>query len=297
VAEVSSRDPCPCGSGRRYKACHGRAAARAREHHVARPFAGRVDECEWIALREIVPAATAPLRLSPAVDRVVTLATVLPMAWSAMVRADGSIFVGLQVPTRSGDVSRDIAAALLTALELPPGSPVPAVGLPGPGPRLQELLDPAPLEVTVHDGFGFWVEGATPDAEAAAGLEKANATVVPTRRLNSVRAAYWCRIRERKHLRWVLPDEEEAVLDGLARLAVRGDLGLGAGSRYIGSFRAHGLVVPVWDLAPDSEPEDVEEPATAFRSRLSEELAEPRLLTGEERRARAGLVSRQLTLR
>ena len=43
--------------------------------------------------------------------------------------------------------------------------------------------------------------------------------------------------------------------------------------------------------------EQVEEPAAAFRARLDESLAADRPLTGEERRARAGLMSRQLTLR
>ncbi|HVE63790.1 MAG TPA: DUF5926 family protein, partial [Mycobacteriales bacterium] len=28
-----------------------------------RPFEGRVDETEWVALREVVPSATAPLVL------------------------------------------------------------------------------------------------------------------------------------------------------------------------------------------------------------------------------------------
>ena len=35
----------------------------------------------------------------------------------------------------------------------------------------------------------------------------------------------------------------------------------------------------------------------ALRARLDEALGAPRALTGEERRARAGLLSRQLTLR
>jgi len=68
---------------------------------VPRPFEGLADEPEWIALRELVPAASAPLRLRPDVaarhgDRPVTLSTVLPMAWPAMTRQDGRIFVGLQ---------------------------------------------------------------------------------------------------------------------------------------------------------------------------------------------------------
>ncbi|MCU1693841.1 MAG: topoisomerase [Frankiales bacterium] len=293
---VGLREPCPCGSGKRYKACHGKVATDA---FVARPFAGRVDETEWVALREVVPAATAPLRVVGHEDRTVVLATVLPLAWPAMVRADGTVFLGLQVQTRGGDVSRDLAAALEQALETTPGNSVVPLGLPGAGPRLPDLLAPEPLDVTVHDGFDFWVDGvADPTGEVAESMERANSSVVPTARLSSVPSAYWCRIRDRSHLRWVLPEDEEPLLDALARLSVEpGGLSVGDDSRYIGSFRAHGLLVPVWDLLPETEAAAVEEPAAALRARLDEALASPRALTGEERRARQGLLSRQLTLR
>src|SRR5215813_3089934 len=39
---------------------------KLRDVFVPRPFAGLVDEPEWIALRELVPAASVPLRLAPA---------------------------------------------------------------------------------------------------------------------------------------------------------------------------------------------------------------------------------------
>ena len=103
-------------------------------------------------------------------------------------------------------------------------------------------------------------------------------------------------MKERTHLRWVLPEDEDPLLDALARLAVRGELGIGADTRYVGSFRAHGLLVPVWDAPLDREPEAMEEPTAALRARLDEELASDRPLTGEERRARSVLLSRQLTL-
>ena len=35
------------------------------------------------------------------------------------------------------------------------------------------------------------------------------------------------------------------------------------GARYVGAFRADGLVVPVWDLPGDAESDDVEKPAVA----------------------------------
>ena len=110
VPVVAGREPCPCGSGRRYKACHGRAAGAAAEAFVARPFEGLPGECDWVALREIVPAATAELRLTgESAGRAATLATVLPLAWPGLVRQDGAVFVGLQVPGGSGDASRDVA--------------------------------------------------------------------------------------------------------------------------------------------------------------------------------------------
>ena len=150
----------------------------------------------------------------------------------------------------------------------------------------------------MHSGFDYWVEGAADlSGEVAASMERANASVIPTARLSSVESAYWCRMREKTHLRWVLPEEEGPLLDAMARLAVGRALTVGPDSRYVGSFRAHGLLVPVWDLPGDREAEELEEPSAALRARLDEELAAPRPLTPEERRARSGLLSRQLTLR
>ena len=270
--------------------------AKQRDVFVPRPFAGRVDETEWVALREIVPAATAPLRLK-ASDVPVTLSTVLPLHWPGMVTREGRRFLGLQVGSRSGDASRDLAYVLDQLLDAAPGSSVVPTELPGPGPRLQDLLDDAPLEVTVHEGFEYWVEGeADPTGEMAESMERANASVVPTAKVAGVTSAYWCRMKERSHLRWVLPEDEEPLLDALARLSIAGKLGLGADTRFVGSFRAHGLLVPVWDLPHATEAAELEEPATAFRERLDEALA-GKPLTDQERRARAGLLNRQLTLR
>jgi hypothetical protein len=295
VPVVGAREPCPCGSGKRYKACHGRAGGADRL--VTRPFAGLADEVEWVALREIVPAALSPLSVPTAADRTVLVSTVLPMAWPAMVRADGTAFLGLQVQSRSGDASRDLAAALERALAAEPGFPVQLPGLPGPGPRLQDLVAGG-LDITLHDGFDYWLEGgAAPDPDVAASLERANASVIPTARLSAVPGAYWCRMTERCHLRWVLPEEEEQAFDALARLAAGPGLGIGPDTRYVGSFRAHGLLCPVWDLPLHREAAALEEPVAALRAALDEVLADPRPLTADERRTRSGLLSRQLTLR
>ena len=305
IPVVGAREACPCGSGRRYKACHGREASHAVQELVQRPFEGLAGEGDWVALRELVPAATVPLTLTPealagAEGEVpsVTLVTVLPMAWPAMRRQDGSVLLGLQTQSSSGDISRDLADALLQALVLEPGNPVPP-RRPAPGSgRLQELLDTsAPFVPTVHTGFDFWLEDAdSATGEVAASLEQANAAVIPTVRLTSVDTAYWCSVPDRNHLRWVMPHAEEELLDALARLAAAEEAGLGEGTKLVGSFRAHGLTVPVWDLPSAMTADDCEKPAAAFVERLAGALARTEPLTGDERRARAGLVNRQVTL-
>src|ERR1700749_329202 len=133
---------------------------KIRDVFVPRPFEGLADEPEWIALRELVPAASAPLTLKPEIieeygDRPVTLSTVLPMAWPAMTRQDGRVFIGLQRHVQSGDVSRDLAVAILSALRTEPGDTVSVPALPGGGPRLQDVLADGPLEITMQEGFEY----------------------------------------------------------------------------------------------------------------------------------------------
>jgi hypothetical protein len=101
---------------------------------------------------------------------------------------------------------------------------------------------------------------------------------------------------ERRQVRWVLPEDEGELVDGLARLQVSGGLELGDGTRFLGSFRASGLVVPVWDLPAGTEVDEIEDAAAAFRSRLDAALAAPEPLTGQERRARESIRARQLTV-
>jgi Family of unknown function (DUF5926)/SEC-C motif len=299
VPVVGMREPCPCGSGRRYKACHGRSAS-AVFVGPARPFEGLASECDIVAMREIVPAASAKLTLTGEhADRDVTLVTVLPMAWPALVRADGSILLALQVNVGSGDASRDVADALLGAIEAEPGEPVSLGRVTAQSPRLQDLVDPTvPLDITVHDNFEFWIEGAE-DAgdDVRASLERASAYAHPTVKLASVDSAYWTQMGEKEHLRWVMGTEEEALLDGLARLHAAGEDSLGEGTRFVGMFRAQGLVCPVWDLPLGTGAEAIEEPAQQFGERLAQALADTTPLTSEQRRARAGLTTRQVTLR
>jgi len=300
AGEVGPRQPCPCGSGRRYKACHGSASGPV-PTYVARPFEGIRSECDLIAMREIIAAATAPLPLKDGVadGRTVQLCSLLPMAAPALSRADGSIWLGLQVQHAFGDPSRDLAAVLLKALESEEGEGI--VGLtddPGEGPRLQDLVTDEPLEVTVHDGFDYWIADVEdPDGTAAASLESANASANRSTRLGSAEAAYWTDVGTREHLRWVLPHDEEPLLDALARLHVSGKDVVADGSRFVGMFRTHGLLVPVWDLPSGTGPEALEAPLSRLRTDLDAALADGSPLTGDERSARNGLANRQLTIR
>jgi hypothetical protein len=313
--EPNPKQPCPCGSGRRYKACHGRGDVPV----TKRPFEGLASECDWVGLHELVPSATAPLALAdPAhAGREVVLASVLPMAVPALVSAGGGVMVALQTPLPTSDPALDLAHALRRALDAAPGTMVGLESAPPGTPPLATMLSDAPLAVTVHDSFGFWVDDpAAVTADITASLERANETVFPTARLRGVDAAYWCRPGDKAHLRWVMPHPEEALLDALARLSAAGELGLGEGTRFAGSFRALGLLVPVWDLpvddaaaaesgsgdsgsgnAADRFAERWEGPAAAFAKRLDDALAESTPLTDAERRARAGLRGRQVTLR
>lgn len=294
--QVGPRQPCPCGSGKRYKACHG-AAGGATPAYVSRPFEGMPGECDVIALRELVPAATIPL-IVPSTDREVRLCTLLPMAAPALVRDSGAIWLGLQVAHQYGDPARDLGAVLEAAIAtVEPG----IVGLttqPGEGPRLQDLISNTALDITVHDGFGYWADDIEdPDESVAAALEQANGTANPTARLESVEAAYWTNVGPKEHLRWVMPHQEDELLTALARLHAAGHDSVAEGSRFVGMFRAHGLLTPVWDLPVGTGAEVLEGPAATFAADLADALAQGGDLSAAERSARAGLANRQVTIR
>lgn len=275
---------------------------KVRDVFVGQPFEGLAAEPELIALREFVPSATAKLTLADGGD--VTLGTVLPMAAAAFVRSDGERYLGLQVQTRSSDISRDLGRSLKWLLDAKEGD---VLGVPDTttplsadeNARLQDLLTPGvELDVTLHKDFAWWLpEDADATGDVAVSLERANAAIMPTERLGS--GAYWVLAGEKAHLRWVRPEPENLLLQALARLSAAGELGLGEGSRYAGSFRAHGLLVPVWDLDPEAHAREWAEAKDALGTRLETALksldAEP--LNATERRARDGLVGRQLTLR
>lgn len=275
-----------------------RAAERA--SFVQRPFEGMASECDLVAMRELVPAATTKLKLTGEhADRDVTLVTVLPLALPCLTRSTGNVLVAMQTQFPAGDAGKQISAALLAALEIEPGATPRSVAIGPDTPKLQEILDPsATLEITVHDGFGFWVENPddmTPEIEQS--LEQANAAAPPCTRLSSVEAAYWTHERDKAWLRWVMPHDEHALLKAFARLHVAKADNLTDATRYVGAFRAHGLLAPVWEIPLDITAEELEEPAKAINERLGEALADDSPLNADERRARDGFVGRQVTIR
>jgi len=294
VPVVGGREPCPCGSGKRYKACHGRSVATA---ETTRPFEGFASEADIVVLRELVPSATVELTLKEG-SRRVTLATVLPMAHPALVRADGQILLGLQVNTSTGNASRDLALALQLALESEPGSTVPPSRDTTSPLRLQDLVQTGvPLQVEVHSDFDYWVDADEMTDEVKASLEAASAHANPTKRLTSVDSAYWTQMGEKEHLRWGMLVAEEPLLNALARLEAAGESSLGEGTKLVGMFRAQGIVIPVWDLPLGFGAEATEGPAVAFLARLNAALEQTSPLTDVERRARALLITKQVTLR
>jgi hypothetical protein len=302
---VGPRDPCPCGSGERYKNCHGRAERARVGLRNPRPFAGLPFERDLVALREFVPSATAPVMLADSVVAdtepfaEVLVCSLLPMARPALVRADRALWLGLQLQNLvSLDPGKDLVAAVRGAASLPAGSMLEDVpGWADDDPSPVELFGSAGFEVTVHDGLDWWLEGAEVDGETTASLERANASVYPTAKLSGVEAAYWCQIGDKVHIRWVTDFPEDRLLGALARLQAAGAAGVGEGSRLVGSFRTHGLVVPVWDLRTGTQPDEVEEPMTALAARLDEAMTIETPLDSDELRALALLNSRQVTLR
>ncbi|MEO8829113.1 DUF5926 family protein [Lapillicoccus sp.] len=268
---------------------------------VARPFAELPDETEWVALREILPAATASVRLAEPRGGIetATVTTVLPLAWPALHRQGHDVFVATQSGATSGDASRDLAAALLLACDAAEGTPVTVVPTPtASSPRLQDLLDTrSPFEVVLHDGFDFWVADTHLDDEGQASLQRANESVIPTARVKGVTSAYWCLIGERAYLRWVLPHDEDLATNALARLHAAGRSRLTPDARLLGAFRASGLLVPVWEVPRDVVVDDLVAPVAAMGEAIEEAAASSAPLDADERRARAGLQSRQVTLR
>jgi hypothetical protein len=267
--------------------------------YVERPFEGIPAEPDLVAMREVIPSASIPVRTTEEYGaRDVLLVTLLPDMLPAVHREDGTVLVAMQTAMHTGDASRDVAAALLDALELEPGTPLMTADLPEPGPRLQDVLDlDAPFEITVHDTFDYWLtDEARQDDGVGQALDSANEEILPTVKVDGVTSAYWVRMG-REFVRWARPEDQEQVLDALARLHAARESAIDDGARFVGAFRSCGILIPVWELAPGTEAEELTAPMKAFEKKFEAALGSSEPLTPEERRARAGIVSRQVALR
>ncbi|NLE79793.1 MAG: hypothetical protein GX610_09465 [Rhodococcus sp.] len=291
------------GGARAEKLAQRRAERESADAVVTRPFAGVAAECDLVALREFVPSATAPLPVQGA-DREVTLATVLPGAVAALSRENGDAtesFVGVQVQNFSEDLGADLAASVEWVKSAAVGDSLSAANPTSDTPALTSVIAAdAQLDITVHQNFDWWIpEGMEPAPEVAATVQQANAAIMPSARLNAdgVVAAWWVDAGEKAHIRWVRPESEDDLMLALARVHAAGNLHLGENSRFAGSFRTHGLLVPVFDLDPEMHADEWAPATVELGNRLAEALAVDAPLTTEERRARDGLRGRQITLR
>lgn len=268
---------------------------------VDRPYEGLAAELELVAMREIIPCATMTARTTAEHGGVeFDIVTLLPDGHPAMVRPDGRVLVALQTRFHSGDLSHDAGGALLAALAAKEAGEEGTVDIDvrDPAPRLQDLLDPNGFgEMELREDYGYWFdpsEALSPEMERA--LEQNREEVVPTRAVPGVEGMYWCEMN-RNFVRVVSAVEESALFTALARLQASGRARMGEGSRFVGAFRACGIAIPVFELAEGVSEQDVAADAALLAKALEEALAVSEPLTHEERRARQGLVSRQVTIR
>ncbi|MEC4615170.1 DUF5926 family protein [Tsukamurella tyrosinosolvens] len=286
------------GSNRAEKVAAQRARAEASTADTSRPFEGLAAECDIVALRNFVPSATAPLTVAGA-NREIRLATVLPGAAQALVReeADGVIgYAALQTATRPLQPGAALAGAARFAADAAVGE---ALSEESDGALLEVLAADAPLEVTVHKDFDWWLAGEA-DAQTRQLVEHANSLITPAARLDlgadGIGAPWWADTGSKAHLRWVHPAPEDELMGALARVHAAGGLTVGEGSRFAGSFRSDGLLVPVFDLDRESHPDEWVAGTVELAKRLAEALTDDSELTAAQRRSRDGLRGRQVSL-
>lgn len=263
---------------------------------VERPFAGIDGETDLVAMREILPMAQAELTLKDGTTAI--LVTLLPDNLPGLKREDGTVVVAMQTRMHSGDASRDLGYAIEQAQKLEPGQPLFLQELPEPGARLQDLLAEPKVEIELTEDFSFWLDPAaerTPEIEQA--LQESSEAAIPMTAVEGATSAYWTRMGNDEFLRWIRPEDENDLLKALARLQHARELDLEEGARMIGAFRACGLLVPVWELVPGTEADELEKPVSDLAARLERALANTDPLTSEEKRVRDGLISRQVNLR
>ena len=263
---------------------HGRrpaaASAKPRKQSiefVARPFAGLPAEEDLVAMAQIIPAATATVRLTKEYGgKQIQLVTLLPEFVQGLKRSDGEVLVAMQTSMHSGDASRDVAAAVLDTSE--------------------------PPVVSVRETFDFWIDPqAAGENEQARqvieeAIERAKEEIAPTRPVPGVEHAYWCRLGAKEFVRWARGEDEDEFFNAFARIHAARESDLEEGARFVGAFRANGLAIPVWELVPGTEAEELTKPLQAMGKRLEAALSDTSPLSPEVRRAKAGIISRQVNL-
>ncbi|QYH19086.1 preprotein translocase subunit SecA [Corynebacterium aquatimens] len=297
-----AKDVLPEGMTRREAKLAARAAEREAYAKDPRPFAGLAMEADLIALQEFVPSAVAQVEVQ---GTPVNLVTVLPGAGAAMVRAKnegGERFVALQVGSHSQNPGRDLAYALNWVLSAEPGSSLGSTVADGSQPELSTLIDgDSNLTISEHNDFAWWFpEGAQIPAEVRQALARANDAVMPSTQVKAdvPGSVWWVNPGGGKaHIRWVRPEENEnQMLSALARIAARGELNLGEGTKFAGAFRTHGVVVPVWDLDPEMPAESFAEALVTLNKAIEEEYASDAQLNADERKQLDNIKSRQVTI-
>jgi hypothetical protein len=293
----------PKSGGNRQAKIAARAAEREELSVEPRPFAGFAGECDMVAMREFVPSATTRLA-TPGDGRDITLATVLPGAIAGLVRDEllgGEALVGLQVQVHGPDPAADLAYAVDWASRAGGGETLTSSHPSDSTPALADVVvADAPLEIAVHPDFSWWLaDGAQVSPEIAQAIKNANEVMMPSARVTAdgIEAAWWVDAGEKAHIRWVRPEDEDALFEALARVHAAGGLHLGEGSRFAGSFRTHGLLVPVFDLDPEMHHQEWAPGLQELDARLGEALAQEGPLGSDERASRDGLRARQVTLR
>lgn len=315
------------GSNRAERVAARKARQAASLTATPRPFAGLAAECDLVALRSFVPSATAVLDLvepgppqpeltsvmpdatvqapaaAPGTRNTVVLATILPGAVAGLCRENRGAIQGLaalQTDPEPDDVALGLASAIEWAAHAEAGSEYPG-GVDDPTPLSELLVADAELDIVVHDDFSWWFPpGSDVPQEISSMLERANDTILPSARMRVASgkgAPWWVDAGDRAHVRWVRPEPEDDVMTALARLHAAGRLTLGEGSRFAGSFRTHGLLVPVFDLDNERHHEEWYDALDQLDVWLGEALAQTGELSGAERSSRDGIRGRQVTLR
>lgn len=267
---------------------------------VNRPFEGLQQEAHLVAMREIIPCATLNARTTPEFgDAEFAFATLLPDGVGAMVREDGQILVGLQTRTHSGDLSHDLAGALLSAVAAKAAGQTGTVGFDvrDPAPRLQEVIvnDDAAMELA--EDFGFWFDAnELDDADRQQALAQNREDMVPTSEVPGAPGMYWCSMNN-NFVRYVTTVDEDDLFTALARLQAAGTATLGPDSQFVGAFRACGIAIPVFQVDRALTPDELSVSAQELLAALEEALQVDTALSEDEKRARAGLISRQVTIR